>query len=157
MRGLARLSKVEEAKRRSTHLSRGQRREALEAIREVLERRGEVLLALACGGILVEGKPVRDIDVAVYTGYHVSPEEWPCYAGELRDLLEAAVRSRLGLRKAVDVVVLEYAPPGLRAAILAGGRLLANRRPGLRALLLLHSRDEEKSIQAKAARARRGS
>ena len=114
-------------------------------------------MALAFGGILVEGKPIRDIDVAVYTGYHVSPEEWPYYAGELRDLLEAAVRSRLGLRKAVDVVVLEYAPPGLRAAILAGGRLLVNRRPGLRALLLLHSRDEERSIQAKAARARRGS
>ena len=152
---MVRLSQIEEAKRRSTRLSRGQRREALEAIRDALERRGEVLLALVFGGILVEGKPVRDIDVAVYTGYRVPPGEWPYYAGELRDALEAAVRSRLGLRKAVDVVVLEYAPPGLRAAILAGGRVLVNRRPGLRGLLLLHSRDEERSLQAKAARGAR--
>jgi len=95
----------------------------------------------------VEEKPIRDIDVAVYTGYVVKPSEWPIYVDELRTVLEKELHRGLGLRKAVDVVLLEYTPPRLRATILREGRVVIDRSPGTRALLLLHSLDDAKAIE----------
>ena len=91
---------------------------------------GEIILAVVFGGVLVEGKPIRDIDVAVYTGYVVKPSEWPIYVDELRTVLEKELHRGLGLRKAVDVVLLEYTPPRLRATILREGRVVIDRSRG---------------------------
>ena len=143
---MSRLAILEDAKRRSTRLDRGQREEVVRLIREVLGRRREVVLATVFGGILVDGKPVRDIDVAVYTGYSVSPDEWPAYVAELRDTLEKELRRRLGILKAVDIVLLEYAPPRLRAAALRDGLVVVDRAPGLRSVLLLHALDDVKAL-----------
>ncbi len=49
--------------------------------------------------------------------------------------------------KHLDVVVLEYAPPRLRVEILGRGRVVVDRSPGLRALLLLHALDEVKALE----------
>ena len=144
---MSRLAILEDAKRRSTRLTGEQREAVVRLVANVLSQRREVLLALVFGGILVEGKPIRDIDVAVYTGHRVAPSEWPAYIDELRSTLEKVVRSRLGLLKAVDVVLLEYAPPRLRAEILRKGLVVVNRSPGLRGLLLLHALDEARALE----------
>ncbi len=144
--GMPRLSFLEVQKRRSVRLSRGERREAIMVLRDALLERDEVVLALVFGGILVEDKPIRDIDVAVYTGYRVSPSEWPDYVEELRGLLEKRLKEKLGLVKAVDVVLLEYAPPRLRAKILSKGVVIVDRSPGIRGILLLHALDELRAL-----------
>ncbi len=123
------------------------RERVLRVLREALLRRGEVRLALVFGGFLVPGKPVRDIDVAVYTGYRVPEEEMYLYMDELGEYIERVLRSALDLEKAVDVVLLEYAPPMLRAAVLRGGRVLVNREPGARTLLLLHALDDLQGLR----------
>ncbi len=149
---MSRLSILEDLKRRSVRLSREERLEAVRVLRDALLERGEVVLALVFGGILVEDKPIRDIDVAVYTEYSVSPREWPEYVEELRGQLERRLRERLGLVKAVDVVLLEYAPPRLRAEILSKGVIIVDRSPGLRGVLLLHALDELRALSRAAGR-----
>ncbi len=144
---MPRIAILEDTKRRSTRLTREQRERAIQVITNALRRRGEIILAMVFGGVLIEGKPIRDIDVAIYTGYRVKPSEWPIYVDELRTMLEKELYQDLGLRKAVDVVLLEYAPPRLRATILKEGRVIINRSPGLRALLLLHSLDDAKAME----------
>ena len=89
---------------------------------------------------------MRDIDVAVYTGYRVSPDERPAYVAELRDTLEKELRRRLGILKAVDVVLLEYAPPRLKAVALRDGLVVVDRAPGLRGVLLLHALDDARVL-----------
>ena len=149
---MPRLAILEEAKRRSTRLTEGQREAVIRVVAEALERRPEVVLGIVFGGVLVPGKPVRDIDVAVYTGHRVGPGEWPVYVDELRAVLERELRRRLGLLKAVDVVLLEYAPPGLRAEILRWGRVVVDRSPGLRGVLLLHALDEARGLERTRSR-----
>jgi predicted nucleotidyltransferase len=144
---MSRLAILEEVRRRSSRLPQGLRERIIAVISEALGGREEIKLALVFGGLLVPGKPVRDIDVAVYTGYRVGPGEWPLYVDELRDLLLHVLRRRLGVEKAVDVVLLEYVPPGLRAAILRGGRVVVDREPGLRAVLLLQALDELRGLE----------
>ena len=144
---MPRIAILEDAKRRSTRLTREQREKAIQIITNALRRRGEIILAIVFGGVLVEEKPIRDIDVAIYTGYRVKPGEWPSYVDELRTVLEKELHQGLGLRKAVDIVLLEYAPPRLRATILKEGRVIIDRSPGLRALLLLHSLDDAKAME----------
>ena len=143
---MPRLAILEEAKRRSSRLTGEQREAAIRVVAEELGRRPEVVLGLVFGGVLVPGKPVRDIDVAVYTGHRVGPGEWPVYVDELRSELEKALRRRLGLVKAVDVVLLEYAPPLLRAEALRRGRVVVDRSPGLRGVLLLRALDEARGL-----------
>ena len=144
---MPRLAVLEEAKRKSSRLTREQREKAIKIIADLLSRQEEIVLALVFGGVLIEGKPIRDIDVAVYTGHRVAPDEWPVYVDELRVLLERELRARLGLLKAVDVVLLEYTPPRLRAKILAEGRVIVNRSPGIRGVLLLHALDEARFLE----------
>ena len=133
-------------------MTRGQREKAIKIIADLLSRQEEIVLALVFGGVLIEGKPIRDIGVAVYTGHRVAPDEWPAYVDELRVLLERGLKARLGLLKAVDVVLLEYTPPRLRAKILAEGQVIINRSPGIRGVLLLHALDEARFLQRRRER-----
>ena len=143
---MSKLAILEDVKRRSTWLSREQRVKIIQLIRDALASREEIILALVFGGILVDGKPVRDIDVAVYTGYRVLPDDWPAYVGGLRDMLEKRLSRQLGLVKAVDVVLLEYVQPRLRAEILRKGLVVLNRAPGIRAIMLLHAIDDVRAL-----------
>ena len=143
---MPKLSILEDLKRRSTRISDKERKQAIEVLAETLFQREEVVLALVFGGLIRRDKPVRDIDVAIYTDYKVGPEEWPEYIDKLRTVLEKRLRGTLGILKAVDLVLLEYAPPRLRAKALKKGIVLVNRAPGLRGLLLLHAQDEVKAL-----------
>ncbi len=143
---MSKLSILEDLKRRSTRLSDEERKQAIEVLAETLSQRKEVVLALVFGGVTEKDKPVRDIDIAIYTGYKVRPEEWPEYIDKLRTVLEKKLRSALGILKAVDLVLLEYAPSRLRAKALKKGIVLVDRAPGLRGLLLLHAQDEVKAL-----------
>ncbi len=143
---MPKLSILEDLKRRSTRLSDEERKQAIEVLAETLSQRKEVVLALVFGGVTEKDKPVRDIDIAIYTDYKVRPEEWPEYTDKLRTVLEKRLRGALGILKAVDLVLLEYAPSRLRAKALKKGIVLIDRAPGLRGLLLLHAQDEVKAL-----------
>ena len=149
---MSKLAILEDVKRRSTWLSREQRAKIICLIRDALASRREIVLALVFGGILVDDKPVRDIDVAVYTGYRVLPDDWPAYVGGLRDMLEKRLSRQLGLVKAVDVVLLEYVQPRLRAEILRKGLVVLNRAPGIRAVMLLHAIDDVRALDVSRKR-----
>ncbi|BEP17244.1 nucleotidyltransferase domain-containing protein [Pyrofollis japonicus] len=139
---MSRLSIREDIKKRSIRFNEKQLEAIKNLLASALQQRDEVVLAILFGGLLIRGKPVRDIDVAVYTDYRVGSEEWPVYVDELRHNLEKLLRIELGIEKAVDVVLLEYAPPKLRAEILSKGLILVDKVPGIRSVLLLHARDE---------------
>ena len=130
------------------------RKRAIEVISKFLAKREEVVLALIFGGFLDE-RPVRDIDVAVYTDYKVSYEEWPAYVDELSSSLERKLKEELGLLKAVDVVLLEYLPPRVRAKALSEGLVILNRSPGLRGLLLLRTLEEINALRRKVQKVKR--
>ncbi len=143
---MSRLTRIREDMRRSSKIPSELREGLAKTLAEALEKREEIVLALLFGGILRPGKPVRDIDVAIYTGHRVDPQEWPYYADQLCRELEEALRERLGLEKAVDIVVLEAAPPPLRLKALEG-RILVCRVPGIRGPLKLHTAEELKALQ----------
>lgn len=117
-----------------------EREKVLNTIREYLERRSEVELALVFGGF-ISCEVFRDVDVALYTGHRVPVSEEFTYIDEVRDELER----RVGF--AVDVVLLDYAPPRFRIEVLRRGVVLVERVPGLRAILLLHALDEVKGLE----------
>ncbi len=144
---MSHLAILEELKRKSMKLDKSVRERIVEAIAKALAERTEILLGVVFGGLLVEEKPIRDIDLAVYTGYSVSPDNLPVYVDELRGIVEEAVERETGLLKAVDIIVLEYAPPRLRAKALREGRVVVYRAPGLRGLLLLWARDELRGLE----------
>jgi len=146
---MSRLARIREEMRRSIRIPREKREAVARVLAEVLSRHNEILLAALFGGITVEDKPVRDIDVAIYTGYGVDPGELPYYADKLRGELEKELEEKLGLRKAVDVVPLEMVPPALRVNALKG-RILVEWTPGLRGALLLHAYEEIRAMERRS-------
>jgi hypothetical protein len=97
--------------------------ERLEAIRRVLESRGDVRLAYVFGSAARgEARPSSDVDVAAL--FETSPE-----AGDL-DSLATELQTAAGRR--VDLVVLNTAPPLLAREIVKTGRRLTCRSEGER-------------------------
>ncbi|MGH7266942.1 MAG: type VII toxin-antitoxin system MntA family adenylyltransferase antitoxin [Candidatus Rokuibacteriota bacterium] len=92
--------------------------EPLDAIRQVLDARAEVRLAYVFGST-VSGQPraSSDVDVAVL----FDPEPAP------RDLDALATELQATARRAVDLVVLNTAPPLLAHRIIKTGRRLVCR------------------------------
>ena len=54
---MPRLAVLEEAKRKSSKVTREQREKAIKIIAGLLSRREEIVLALVFGGALIEGSP----------------------------------------------------------------------------------------------------
>ncbi len=75
----------------------------------------------------------RDIDIAVYFSSYLFRED---VIEELRDNLER----RLNI--AIDIQILNYAPPGFIVKALKNGSILSEKIPGLRAILLIHMIEE---------------
>ncbi|BES82389.1 nucleotidyltransferase domain-containing protein [Pyrodictium abyssi] len=119
------------------------RLETARLIASELSRHREILLALIYGGF-TRHRLFRDIDVAVYTAGRISYHDEPYYTYTLSLLLSKLAGAP------VDVKLLDYAPPGFRAAVLSKGQPLFTRRPGLRWSLLLRAKDELRGLQRHA-------
>ncbi|RLE99163.1 MAG: sugar transporter [Thermoprotei archaeon] len=141
---MSRLRILEERDRAPKRMAVEERRRLLEKVAEALKERTELLLAVAHGGF-IEAPVFRDLDLAVYTGGRVPPGEWFMYA----DDLEEELRGVVGF--AVDVQVLDYAPPSFRYSALARGVVLLERVPGLRAILLAHALEELQAFKLRRA------
>ncbi|RLF03663.1 MAG: sugar transporter [Thermoprotei archaeon] len=142
---MSRLRILEERRRAPKRMPQEKRDKLLEAISRRLEERGELLLAVVHGSF-IESEVFRDLDVAVYTGGAVAPDQWFVYADELEEYLVKLAGF------AVDVQVLDYAPPSFRAAVLSSGIVLLERVPGLRAMLLAHALEELQAFRLRRER-----
>ncbi|MGC9336226.1 MAG: nucleotidyltransferase domain-containing protein [Anaerolineae bacterium] len=119
--------------------SPAEREQVLEAIRQALEARPDVLFAYVHGSFL-EDRPAHDVDVAVYlapgTGEHdtmVAPAMAPAVAAALAADLEKAIRPVYYLP--VDVRLLNEAPTAFRYHAFRG-RLLFSRDEEVRSAMV---------------------
>ena len=108
-----------------------EREQILEAIRQSLEARPEVLFAYAHGSFL-EDLPVHDLDLAIYLE-PIRGENATLVSMELAADLERAIRP--ALRLPVDVRLLNQAPIGFRYHAFRG-RLLSSRDEAIRCAVI---------------------
>lgn len=92
------------------------------AVSRVLAGCPQVVFAYLFGSAASgERRPLSDIDLAIFVGEGADPFQTRL---AVADLLGRALRT-----DAVDVVVLNDAPPALAGRVLAGARLVLDRRP----------------------------
>lgn len=113
-------------------------------IRKELVKEDRIILAVVYGGFL-RSEVFRDVDLAVFTGYSVSPSEEVEFCETLSRRLERAVGLPL------DVRLLDYAPPGFRLSVLREGKVLLERRACLSVDLRAAASREIADIRAKRA------
>jgi predicted nucleotidyltransferase len=111
--------------------SPAEREQILDALRQALQARPDVLFAYAYGSIL-EDRPVHDVDVAVYLAPGAI-DHTPFPAADLVAQLERALPT--GLDLAVDVRLLNDAPTGFRYHAFRG-QFLCSRDEEARATLV---------------------
>ena len=94
------------------------RENTISRIKEILESRDEILLAMVFGSF-VEKEYARDVDIAVYLAYSVNEFK----ALEYSEKLSREIEKKIGLL--IDVIVLNNVDEGiLMRAILKGRKLL---------------------------------
>jgi len=93
-----------------------EREKIVDELREELEKRREILLAVVYGSLL-RGEPFRDVDVAVYVNIEVDILDY-------KFRLERKLSERVGCL--VEVKVLNEAPPRLVLKILESGEILVD-------------------------------
>jgi len=113
-------------------------------IRKELVKEDRIILAVVYGGFL-RSEVFRDVDLAVFTGYSVSPSEEVEFCETFSRRLERAVGFPL------DVRLLDYAPPGFRLSVLREGKVLLERRACLSVDLRAAASREIADIRAKRA------
>jgi len=117
-------------------LSSQEKEVLIEKLREVLDRHGEVMLAVVFGSFLKD-YPFRDIDIAVYI---VGVEDSLDYKLRLEEELEEVIDYP------IDVVVLNEAPPWFVKKVLNEGRPIVVKQPLLLEKLYLKAIDEEQTF-----------
>ncbi len=108
------------------------------ALRKVLERRDEVLIATIFGSA-VRRRMVRDLDVAVF--FRGRPS--------LRQVLELAAELEEAVKLPVDLTPLNLAPPGIVLKVLVSGRPVLVRDRALLARLLHRALGERMDVEIK--------
>lgn len=94
-----------------------ERAKIMNKLSSLLAERKEVLLAIVYGGF-INSELFRDIDVAIYTGYHVRREHVYQYEYYVSTMLS----EQLGIH--VDVKLLDYAPLWFKARTLKTGKIV---------------------------------
>ena len=110
-------------------------------LRDALEARREILAAVVYGSF-AEGRPFRDIDLAIYAPSVSEPLR---YKFQLEGELERLTGHR------VDIILLNAAPPWLARRALARGMPLLERAPLLFLRLYLKALDEEALTRPRTA------
>ena len=135
-RDTSKLRMIEESRRKMKILSNDEKREIIELLRGEFNNIDGVSLAVIHGGF-IESRVFRDIDVAVYLSNIILRED---VIEEVRDVLEK------GLNIAIDIQVLNYAPPRFTVKALRNGLVIVEKIPGLRGVLLIHAVEELKRL-----------
>lgn len=115
--------------------------ELTDKIRVILASNPDVKLAVVYGSFL-DQELFRDVDIAVYTGFKIPPEE----AYVFQDELSKTVGEKVNVK--VDVRLIDYAPPWFKLTALSG-LLLFEREYGLRSRLKFKALQELKSLKIK--------
>ena len=110
----------------------------VERLREVLEKRGDVLIAVVFGSA-VRRRLVRDLDVAVF--FRGQPS--------LRQVLGLAAELEEAVKIPVDLMPLNLAPPGVVLKALVSGRPVLVRDRALLARLLHRALGERMDLEIK--------
>ena len=113
---------IEESRRKTKILSNYEKREIIELLKEAFNNIDEVSLTIIHGGF-IECRVFRDIDIAVYLSSIPLRED---VLEEVREALEKK------LDIAIDIQVLNYAPPRFIVKALKNGFIIVEKVPGLR-------------------------
>ncbi|RLG44184.1 MAG: nucleotidyltransferase domain-containing protein [Thermoproteota archaeon] len=120
------LQRIEEKEKlRLYRLSKDEKRELIKRIKDILNEKDEIIVAIIYGSFL-EGLNFRDIDVAVYVGKRINPLK---YGAKLEKQL-----GELGFP--FDVRLLNFAPPWFIKKVVETGLLLLDKEKIIDALHL---------------------
>ncbi len=120
------LQRIEEKEKlRLYRLSKDEKRELIKRIKDILNEKDEIIVAIIYGSFL-EGLNFRDIDVAVYVGKRINPLK---YGAKLEKQL-----GELGFP--FDVRLLNFAPPWFIKKVVEKGLLLLDKEKIIDALHL---------------------
>ncbi|MEM3406956.1 MAG: nucleotidyltransferase domain-containing protein [Nitrososphaerota archaeon] len=134
---MSKLRILEEARRKSKILKEAEKINVLNAIKNILIHKDEIILAIIHGGF-VNSKVFRDIDIAVYV--ENVDDKYIC-ADELKYELEKVID--IG----IDVQIMNSIPPSFMLNILKRGIVLFERRKGFKAIMKLHVLEEVRRIK----------
>ncbi|RLG48703.1 MAG: nucleotidyltransferase domain-containing protein [Thermoproteota archaeon] len=120
------LQRIEEKEKlRLYRLSKDEKRELIKRIKDILNEKDEIIVAIIYGSFL-EGLNFRDIDVAVYVRKRINPLK---YGAKLEKQL-----GELGFP--FDVRLLNFAPPWFIKKVVETGLLLLDKEKIIDALHL---------------------
>ena len=131
----------EKRKFRFYRLSHKKKQELMKRIRGILDKYDEILLAVIYGSFIRSGS-IRDIDIAIFTGYKIPYNK----VEEFEDILSRAIEEEVGLP--IDLRIIDYAPPWFRIKAL-DGIVVLEKSSAMVARLKFKARQEISDIQAK--------
>lgn len=134
---MSKLRILEEARRKSKILEEAEKIKVLNAIKNILIHKNEIVLAIIHGGF-VNSKVFRDIDIAIYVE---NVDDKYTYADELKYELEKVI----GI--GIDVQIMNSIPPSFMLNILKKGIVLFEKRKGFKAIMKLHVLEEVRRIK----------
>ncbi len=123
---------IEESRRKTKILSVHEKREIIKLLKEAFNNIDEVSLAIIHGGF-IECRVFRDIDIALYLSCVPLRED---VLEEVREALEKK------LDIAIDIQILNYAPPRFIVKALKNGLIIVEKVPGFRGILFIHALEE---------------
>ncbi|ABL78580.1 nucleotidyltransferase domain-containing protein [Thermofilum pendens] len=139
---MSKLRILEEKLRRPRFIPWDARREIIARIAQLLMDRPEVLIAVVHGGF-ISSDIFRDIDIAVYLGHKLPFMDTVFYVDRLRDRLQEALKIDIAL----DVQLLDYAPPAFTYRILSSGQIIVERMPGLASILKIRALEDLEKLR----------
>ncbi len=113
-------------------------------IKQALSKRKEILVAVIFGSF-TNSNTFRDIDIAVFTGYTIPYNKVEEYQETLAKELEKQ------LKIPVDITVIDYAPPWIKAKTLKGTTII-EKQQALTTRLRFKAIQEIKDIKTKTTK-----
>lgn len=139
---MSKLRILEETLRRPKYIPWDIRKEIISNISQYLIDKREILIAVIYGGF-ISSNIFRDIDIAIYLGHKLSFIDAVFYADRLEDHLQKSLRIDIAL----DIQLLDYAPPVFIYKVLSNGNVIIERMPGLAPVLKIHALEDLKRLR----------
>ena len=139
---MSKLRILEEMRRRPRYLPWDVRKDIIAKISNLLRDEKEIIIAVVHGGF-ISSKIFRDIDIAVYLGHKLPFIDAISYIDKLKDALEES----LNIDIALDIQLLDYAPPAFVYKVLSTGQIIVERVSGLASVLKIHAFEDVKRLK----------